>query len=426
MKEELLHFIWQSRTLMKHALRTMQGDPLEILHPGMLNTDAGPDFFNAKLKIGDTLWAGNVEIHLKSSDWKNHHHQTDKKYNNVILHVVYHHDTDIFYDTGIVIPSLELRTLIPPLMLRKYRQLQLHQRTIACEKIFTLPPALLLANWMERLLVERLQQKCAYLDSLLVQNNNHWEEAFYHLTARNFGMKTNAQAFEWLAGQLPIAVLARHKNSLTQIEALIFGTAGFLQDESGNGYISLMRREFDFLRKKYSLRPLDKSIWKFARTRPANFPTVRLAQFSSFIYQSSHMFSKVLEAKTLKDMMCLYQAEVNKKLDPFAFIPHPTKALGSELGDGAVELLLINTVLPVLFLYGKRNHQEELSERAMRFYEELNAEDNSITRFWISLGINVKSAFESQALIQLKNDYCDNLKCLRCIIGNEILLNQNE
>lgn len=426
MKEELLHFIWQSKILLKQDLKTVDGETIQVVHQGTLNVDSGPDFFNAKIKIGKTLWAGNVEIHLKSSDWKSHNHKADKNYDNVILHVVYHHDCDIFYQNGKVIPALELRNIIPPLMLRKYRQLQLNSNTIACEKIFQLPPSAPFANWIERLLIERLEQKCEYVDTLLLQNNHHWEETFYKITARYFGMKTNAQPFEWLAGNLPLAVLSKHKNSRTQIDALVFGVAGFLDEKNDNDYINLMKREFDFLKNKYDLKSLDKSIWKFARTRPANFPTVRLEQFASLIYQSSHLLSKVLAATTIKELIKLYTVSPNNKLDPFAFITHETKAKQASLGKSSIELLLINTVLPVLFCYGKRNAEEHLCERATNFYEKISAEDNSITRFWESLGVNVKSSFESQALIQLKNNYCTKLNCLHCAIGNTILLNDHD
>jgi hypothetical protein len=427
MKEDLLHFIWHSRTLMKHKnLQTYAGEPLQIIHPGTLNNDAGPDFFNAKVKIGNTLWAGNVEIHLRSSDWKNHRHDGNKVYDSVILHVVYHQDVPVCYGNGNPIPTLELRNFIPPLMLRKYRHLQLNRNTIACEKLFLLPPQHALANWMERLLTERLQDKCEHIQILLNQHKNHWEETFYILTARYFGMKTNAQPFEWLAQNLPLTVIARHKNSLLHIQALVFGVAGFLEEKSGNVYIDLLKREFDFFRRKYNLVALDKSIWKFARTRPANFPTVRLAQLASLIFRSSHLFSKIIGANTLHELKNLYRVEPDKKLDPFAFITHETKAKATELGTEAIESILINTVLPVLFLYGRQTQKEELCERTLRFYEELPAEDNTIIRFWHSLGIPVRSAFETQALIQLKNRYCAELNCLSCIIGKQIILNGND
>ncbi len=423
MKEELLHFIWQSKTLMKHSLKTVSGETLQIVQTGTLNTDAGPDFFNAKIKIDNTLWVGNIEIHLKSSDWKNHNHQSDKKYNSVILHVVYHHDTEIFYDNGKPIPCFEMRDIISPLTLRKHNQLQLNQNTIACEKIFQLPTSPTFFNFLERLLVERLQNKCLVIESLLVQNNTNWENMFYVLTAKYFGMKINAQPFEWLAQNLQLSVLAKHKNSLKQIEALIFGVAGFLNDDYNNDYIHLMKREFVFLKEKYQLKTLDKNVWKFARTRPSNFPTVRLAQFASLIFQSSHLLSKILETKSVNELINLYKIKPNKKLNPFDFIGHETKSKQTEIGLDAIETLLINTVLPVIFLYGKRNEKEELSERTITFYEELKSEDNSIIRFWKLLGIKSKTAFESQALIQLKNNYCANLNCLSCIIGKQILLN---
>ncbi len=423
MKEELLQFIWQSKVLLKESLITVDGRPLHIHHPGILNTDAGPDFFNAKVKIGDTLWAGNIEIHLQSSDWKNHRHQTDKKYNNVILHVVYHHNAQVYYDNGNPIPTLELKNIISPNTLKNYHQLQLNQNTIACEKIFELPPSPVLISWLERLLIERLEEKCAQIESLLIKNNNHWEECFYLLTARYFGMKTNAQAFEWLAQNLPLSVLAKHKNNLTQIEALVFGVAGFLKESHKDEYISIMKQEFDLLKTKYNLTPIDKSIWKFARTRPANFPTVRLSQFASLIFHSSHLLSRILEAKTINELLVLYAIKPNNKLNPFTF--NGSKGKQTSIGQATIETLLINTVLPVLFLYGKHHYKEELSERAIHLYEKLKAEDNINTRFWQSMNIEVKSSFESQALLQLKNKYCVNLSCLSCIIGNHILLNKH-
>ena len=422
MREELLHFIWNSGTLMKRNLQTHSGEPLHIVNSGTLNTDAGPDFFNAKIKIGTTLWAGNIEIHLKSSDWKNHKHHTDKKYNNVILHVVYHHDAEVCYENGKPIPVLELRNIIPPLMLRKYKQLQLNQNVIACENLFIIPKEPLLTNWLNRLLVERLEDKCEHINELLIQNNNNWEETFYTITARYFGMKINAQPFEWLAQNLPITVLSKHKNSLLQIEALVFGVAGFLEEPHSDNYIALMKREFDFMKSKYALEPLDKSIWKFARTRPANFPTPRLAQFAMLIYKSSHLFSRVLEAKDLPSIKNLYKIPVNEKLNSSLLHSQQSKIKNTEFGDTATELLLINSVIPLMFLYGKKLSLDDLCEKSLSLFEILAPENNAVTRFWKKLNVPVNSSFDSQALLQLKNNYCARLNCLNCIIGKEILI----
>ncbi|MFI5222334.1 MAG: DUF2851 family protein, partial [Bacteroidia bacterium] len=355
-----------------------------------------------------------------------HSHHTDKNYDSVILHVVYHHDGTVYYSNKKPIPELELRDLIPPLMLRKFRILQNDQNTIACEKIFKVPSQPMLTNWLERLLIERLEQKCALIESILVQNKNNWEETFYFLTARYFGMKTNAVPFEWLAQLLPLSILAKHKNSLVQIEALVFGVAGFLEEKNKDAYIGSLKNEFDFLKKKYSLKPLDKKIWKFARTRPANFPTVRLSQFAVLIFHSSNLLSKVLSVKTISQLAALYKIKPDPKLDPFLFIDHQTKAENTVFGKDATDILLVNSVFPMLFLYGKINHLEELCERALKFFEHIPAEKNAITRFWDSLGIATHSAFESQALIQLKNNYCSKLNCLNCTFGKEILLNRDE
>lgn len=409
MKEDLLHFIWQSKRLFTQTLKTVDGKIISVIHPGQHNADAGPDFFNAKITIDDTLWAGNVEIHIRSSDWNAHGHQHDKNYDNVILHVVFHHDKTIFYSNGTEVPTLELKQLLPPFLLKRYEKLQHTEKTIPCEDIWLLPSDIVLQNWLSRLLTERMENKTAYLHTLLNTTNQNWEQAFYVFTAKYFGMKVNAQPFEWLALQLPLQVIARHKNNAFQLEALVFGIAGLIH-EPDFPELHTYQKEFSHLALKYDLKPLSPKVWKFSKTRPSNFPDVRLKQFAALLFHSSHLFSKILAAETIKELHALYHINENDK---------------RLLSDDAIDLLLLNSVLPALFHYGKTMQKPELCERAIDFYEQIKPESNTVTRFWKKLGVPVKSAFDAQAVIQLKTHYCDEHKCLNCAIGQHLLLHES-
>ncbi|MES2558590.1 MAG: DUF2851 family protein [Bacteroidota bacterium] len=409
MKEELLHFIWQSKLLLRKNLQTTSGEPISILHLGTYNRNSGPDFFNAKVQIGETIWAGNVEMHVSSSEWNKHAHQKDAAYNNVMLHVVYVHDKEVLNSNGESFPTLELRSIIPTSMLQRYQSLQQQRNnSLPCERIISVPPQVIMHGWLQRLLIERIESKTAYIKELLVKTHHHYDQSFYMITARYFGMKTNAQPFEQLAGMLPISVLSKHKNSLPDIMALVLGVAGLL-DKMGEPYAEL-KPVFQHFQRKYKLQQLDESIWKFGRTRPANFPSVRLVQFALLIYGSSHLLGKVLECESVHDLRLLYQIEgefASQKIT---------------LGNDAVNLLLINSVLPFVFVYGKIQHKETLCERVLEWYEMLPAEHNSITRQFTSLGLPLKNAADGQAYIQLKNEYCNTLQCLQCSIGYQSLV----
>jgi hypothetical protein len=399
----------QSKLLLGKSLETTGGDPISIIHPGTANRNAGPDFFNAKIKIGDTLWAGNVEIHVSASEWYTHTHQYDPAYNNVILHVVFNHDRDVLNPSGQIIPALELRRIIPSTLLQRYSLL--HQQSyqhLPCEKIITLPDEAKMSVWLQRLLIERIERKCDYIQELLIQTMQHWEQCFYIITARYFGMKTNDQPFEQLAKVLPMNVLTKHQNSQDEVFALVLGVSGLLP-KMGPGFEALTPM-FAHLKNKYSLQELEPSIWKFARTRPANFPTERLLQFAGLIWQSSHLFSKVLECETISELKKLYEIKMGYKGKKIA------------IGESSVYLLLINSVLPFVFLFGKQQHKESFADKALQWYEQLPAEKNMITKQFTSLGLPAKNAADGQAYIQLKNEYCSSLKCLNCSIGYQSLL----
>lgn len=409
MKEELLHFIWRSKFLLRQPLRLVSGESIAVLNPGIYNRDAGPDFLNAHIRIGETSWYGNVEFHIRSSDWMAHQHHLDKAYDNVILHVVYHHDKLVSYSIGQPIPTLELYACLPPILLKRYSHLQQSKSEIPCRNVFSLPPPLTLQNWLDRLLVSRLERKTETFRLILNNQRNHWEEAFYIYTARYLGNHTNAQPFEWLAERLPLQVITRHKNRIDQLRALCFGVAGFLDPNVKNEKRGIMkyREEYRFLKSKYDLRELPLSAWKFSRTRPSNFPTARLEQWAQFLHASSHLFSKVIAASSLAELKAHYRIPAQK---------------GNLLSEQSIDHLLINSVLPVLFLYGKSTGDNRCCHLALECYESISPENNHIIRFWKSLGVPVPGSSASQALLELKSSYCDALKCVDCAIGQHILM----
>ncbi|MCE7926404.1 MAG: DUF2851 family protein [Haliscomenobacteraceae bacterium CHB4] len=421
MRESFLHFLWRWRRFDAQTLRTTDGQSLEILHPGEWNGHAGPDFFNARVRIGDTIWAGNVEMHLRASEWMLHRHSTDAAYDNVVLHVVLEEDQPVARASGERIPCLELKGRIPPKILENYQRLEHERAWIPCRQFFKDIPGIVRLNWLDRLLVERLEQKTAAVAEMLAATENHWEEAFYRLLARNFGLKVNAEPFEALARSLPLLILAKHKNDAKQIEALLFGQAGMLDGAFKDEWPKALAQEYRFLKHKYDLMPMASSQWKFLRLRPANFPTVRLAQFAALVHQSAHLFSKILEAKNMRELENLFDVQPGEYwLTHFQF-DKPSVRRPKNTGRDFVHLLIINTIAPFLFHYGKMREQEAFQKRALSLLEELPPEANAIVDGWAELGVQARHAYQTQALIHLKTRYCDAKRCLECAMGNAIL-----
>jgi hypothetical protein len=418
MKEEFLHYIWKYK-LFKNDLKSHDQEKIEIINQGIHNHDSGPDFFNAKIKINETIWAGNVEIHINSSDWYVHKHHKDKAYDNVILQVVLNHDKEVVRTNGQVIPSIELK--FDQKLLTNYESLIQSEFWIPCEKDIQKVDTFTIQNWLEKLTIERLEAKSEKIFQLLNQSNNSWENVFYHQLARNFGFKLNSDPFEQLAKSLPLAYLAKHKDSLFQIEALLFGQAGFLSEKSGDDYYLKLKKEYDYLRKKFSLIPLKKHLWKFLRSRPGNFPTIRIAQFAKLIFISSALFSKILEATTIKDFNKLFTVNPSDYWKNHYLFNKESVKKSKALGKSAFDTILINTIIPLLFIYGKANGMMQIQERSLKLLEEIKPEKNSVVTKWNDLGIKTTSAFGTQALIQLKNAYCNHKKCLNCHIGNSLI-----
>ena len=431
MSEDFLHYIWKHRLFKSSNLETTGGEKISVEHPGTHNTDAGPDFFNARIKIGSTLWAGNVEIHQRSSDWQKHFHHTDKEYDNIILHVVEEHDEELKRKDNSSVPTLELKNRIEKLYIDNYDRLINSRNKILCEKQISSVGNFTIDHWLERMLVERLERKSKDIFRMLEQNKNNWEETFYFLIARNFGFKLNAQPFEELARSLPLSALAKHRNDLPQIEAMLFGQAGMLsatgrtrmgeEKKFTEEYPAALKKEFDFLTSKFKFENKVSSPWKFLRLRPANFPTIRIAQFAQLVHNSSHLFSKILECSTTKQVKKLFDVSVSDYWKSHYTFEKKSQHREKHLGEVAVENIIINTVAPLIFSYGMNRHDEALKERATSFLEQVSPEKNSIITKWESLGIGADNSFRTQALLELFNEYCSKKKCLTCGIGNKLI-----
>jgi hypothetical protein len=420
MTEDFLHYLWKYR-LLKPTLRLVTGEDCMIIDVGIHNHNAGPDFFNARIKIDDTIWAGNVEIHFKSSDWLAHKHHLDKAYENVILHIVGRNNKTLLGKDGKALPTLEVSEDEHPAMFKRYSDFMTNRNWIACEKLLNRVDRFVINNWLDRMMIERLELKTAEIQSQLQFNNNNWEQTFYEFLARNFGFKVNTLPFDLLAKSLNLAYLAKHKNNILQIEALIFGQAGMLESNFKDIYPINLQREYQFLKKKYRLTNLDHHIWQFMRLRPSNFPTVRLAQFSNLVFRSSHLFSKILEANSLGEIISMFNASVSEYwLDHYLF-DKPSAKRAKNLGIMAIHLIIINTVIPFLFVFGKIRNEQDIVDKSLRFLDQLPGEVNAVIKKWETLGMSVRTAFNTQALIELKANYCDHKKCLKCAFGNELL-----
>ena len=416
MTERLLQYIWQFQYFNTHDITTLEGEHVQIIYPGTYNTNQGPDFIDAKLKIGDTIWAGSIELHIYSSEWDNHKHSSDKNYKNTILHVVWQHDADL----NLSFPTVVLEDKVSKLLLSRYDALMNINSFIPCEKIIGQVNPLTLTSWKERLLVERLQHKSGIVFDHLHKNNYHWEETFWWLLAKNFGSKVNSDAFEKIAISIPINVLAKHKNQIHQLEALLFGQAGLLENDFAEDYPKMLQREYLFLQKKYQLQKPMAPLY-FLRMRPANFPTIRLAQLAMLVHSSLHLFSKIKESNSLKEIKKLLNVTANDYWHYHYMPDEPSAFKKKNLGKQMIDNILINTVVVVLFAYGHYHKDEHLTNKAMQWLEDIAAEQNSITKGFVQCGIANGNAFDSQSLIQLKNEYCNKKKCLSCSVGNKIL-----
>lgn len=419
--EEFLHFIWQFKLYGTRKLYTRAGESIEVIEQGCLNKNAGPDFSKAKLIIGNTIWVGHVEIHLKSSDWLLHKHQFDTAYENVILHVVYTDDEPIYRKDGTVIPVLVLKGLFPMQLLSNYEQLLSSIHKFPCEQQIHEIDEHLINVFLSRVLITRFEEKSKAVEEKLKELKGNWDEAFYHFMARSFGFKVNALPMELLARSLPQQLFAKHKDRPLQIEALIFGQAGFLNQRFEEEYPKLLKREYLFLRKKYALEPIDVSLWKFMRMRPQNFPTLRLAQFAALIVNSNHLFAKLLLMNERQLKQQFEQLPVHPFWESHYHFNKAAANVSVQLGRETINNLLINTSSLFLFAYGKHLDEQRLITSALALLEHLPAENNAVTKQYAHAGVKFNTAYQTQALLQLKKTYCNEKKCLNCGVGIKIL-----
>ncbi|MGA1978469.1 MAG: DUF2851 family protein [Bacteroidales bacterium] len=424
MKEEFLHYLWKYSLYDTEKLVDDAGKKITVIHPGEYNRDSGPDFFNARLIIGGTEWAGNVEIHTRSSHFDSHGHNLDHAFDNVILHVVAENDRKVFNSKGVEILTASLA--FNDRLYDRYLDLVNNPATIACQQEINKLDHLYIHQWLGSLVIERLQEKSEQILRILTETGNDWEETFYRLITRYFGFRVNTEPFEMLAAALPFRIIRKHSDSIFQIEALLYGTAGMLNEElfrealSDDYYVSLIK-EYKILSAKYSLNHIHGWLWKFSRLRPANFPTLRISQLASLLTAAGGLFSRTLEAKDVRQMKELFNATASGYWDTHFVFGRKSRKYLKSTGLQATDILLINAVIPAIFVYGKYRDSPDFCERALLFLEETDADKNTITDEWKTLGINVDSAFISQGLIQLRNSYCRKRRCLDCRIGNKLI-----
>ena len=403
-------------------LQTTTGEPVEVIDAGLPNTNAGPDFFNAKLKIGGTLWVGNIEVHTLASDWMRHGHDKDAAYDNVILHVAETVDCEVFRANGVPVPQLQLPC--PDPVRQRYDELSHAEIYPPCYSILSSLPKLTVHSWLSALQVERFEQKARVIATRLERCNNHWEDVFFITLARNFGFGLNGDAFEAWASRLPFRAIDKHRDDLFQVEAFFFGQAGLLDEElpDADGYYLKLQKEFRYLQHKFELSvPMTATQWRFLRLRPGNFPHVRLAQLANLYYKERSLFSRIMEADTLEAVRKLLTVTTSPYWEEHFNFRKVSSSRGKQVGKNAQNLIIINTVIPFLYAYGLHKADELLCERATGFLESLKAEDNHIIRHWSGAGLPVSTAADSQALLQLQKEYCDKKDCLRCRFGFEYL-----
>lgn len=421
--EEFLHYLWRLRLFDHTNLTTTEGIALRIVDQGTHNQqDAGPDFSQARIRLGDTLWAGHVELHKRSSDWLQHHHQNDPAYQTVVLHVVYEDDVPIYYPSGERLPTLVLRGRVSPRHLQRYAQLLASQQWIACKTQLSSYELQECQPWLHYLARERLAYKAAEVEQALEQNHYYWEETFYYFLARNFGVPQNAVAFEVLARSIPFKVMMQYKGDCLTLEALLLGQSGLLAlVEAPDKYTQRLQKEYQFLAHKHGLQSLPASAWKRGKMRPAHLPTLRMAQLAALLHRSQHLFSRLLATQAPEELSALFKVGVTGYWDTHYRLSRPTQARKKMLGTNTIHSLLINTVAPFLVAYGRHKGDSSYGKRALALLNVLPAERNSTIDQWHDLGMRTANALETQALLQLKKHYCTAKRCLECQFGHRVL-----
>ncbi|ESU29286.1 hypothetical protein FLJC2902T_06820 [Flavobacterium limnosediminis JC2902] len=420
MQEDFLHHIWQYRKFAFGKLLTCKGEELQILHSGHYLQQAGPDFFNAQIYIGNQKWAGNIEIHVKSSDWYVHHHENDPAYDAVILHVVWEHDTNVFRSDNSEIPVLELKNYVAKETLESYLSLSSAKSWIYCEKDLASVNGFVLKKWQERLFFERLERKALPMQQHLLRNQHDWETTLFCFLAKNFGLNTNGDSFFAIADSILFSIIRKEKSEVENLEALFFGRAGFLREEKQDVYYLNLQNRWHYLSDKYQLKNVFIEPLQFFKHRPDNFPTIRLAQLAQLYHQQDNLFSKIIASESVSALYSVFNVKVSDYWQTHYQFDKESPKKRKVLTSSFVELLVVNTIVPIQFSYAK-HLGKEVSDDLIGFLEEIAAEKNVIIDKFSGFGIHAENAFDSQTLLQLKNEYCNNKKCLQCEIGIELL-----
>ena len=416
-----MHTIWKYRLLQQQEFTGTRGEAIRVVAVGEHNHNSGPDFFNAKISINGILLAGNVEIHVKTSDWLRHDHQHDKAYNNLVLHVVYEHDAELQQNQEFNVSVLELKQLVKPSLLDAYRELEHSRQVIPCGKSIGAVPDFHWTSWLERLAVERLERKASYMAHVFGYSGNDLEETLYIMLCRNFGFKINDDAFELLAKSLPYSILKRYADNLLRLEALLFGVAGLLDEPFEDAYPRLLQNEFELLRHKHQLIPLRKEIWKFSKTRPVNFPTIRLSQLAYVFFKSQSLYHLLELYPDMQSLQAFFQVNTHAYWETHFKFDASSRRAAKPLGKTAFQSLVINTVVPFLFFNYARSGQQALIDYAMDLLSASDAEANKKTNVFAGLGKKASNALESQAQTELYDVFCSKKACLRCHVAEFLL-----
>jgi hypothetical protein len=425
MKEEFLCYLWQYKLLNNESIRTTCGQEVEIISPGNRNYNSGPDFIAAKIRINKTIWAGNVEVHIKTSDWKHHNHHCDPAYSNIILHLVYHDDISSCKNDKIFPrPCLEIKEHMDLQFLKNFENLIRQKTWIPCEKSIHSVNQIIITNWLSRLLIERLERKSDEILHFLRYYNNDWEEVFYYFLAGNFGFKKNKTPFRLMSQKTPFSIIQKNKDQLFQLEAILFGQSGMLEEPHSDVYPRALYKEYQYLKQKYELQPIEKKLWKQSKLRPANFPCIRISQFAMLFNKSDKLFQKLINSNSIDEISNNFRVECSPYWAGHYVFDKNSKNKIKALGQDSIDNVIINTIIPFMFTYGRERMDKSLMNKSVEFLNQLPHENNQIIRHWNRLGIKPLSAADSQALIELKKSYCIAKRCLKCSIGHQIIKNK--
>lgn len=423
MREDFLHYLWQQARFNLRDLTSTTGETIYIQDFGQHNPDAGPDFSSGQIRIDGLHWAGNIEMHVNASEWYVHGHETDPAYDNVILHVVFEEDRPVFRKNGSKIPCLELKGRIPAGLLSSYWRLMHQKSWVACQPRLHQVDITIRQDWLEMLSRERLRIRSQRFTESVESGNGDWEEAFYQSLSRALGSRVNAEAMEMLARSLPLRIVQKHKHSLLQLEALFFGQSGLLPKvtEEEDAYLSLLRREYKVLKVKHQLRPIPSTAWRFLRLRPNAFPTIRIAQLAAMLHRTGQLFGKSLAAADSQELMNMFEVNLSNYWRTHFRFGKAGANSNRRLGKTTIQSILINTIAPALAAYGRHRVDSRFEEKALSVLRSLPSESNKVIRQWQQLGVNPQNASQSQALLQLKKEYCEKTRCISCAIGCQIL-----